>query len=244
MHFVPKKDGTGNRPTTIADARKLGLLPGVTQVLQVLDKPALREWLIRQAVYAVVTSPDVDGEVLDAKITRVLEQERQQDEESQIARDRGTEIHAALEDLFCGKPISPEIDPWVRPAFDAVCKYGELVATERVLVGDGYAGKTDLIQLAKDCWWLWDYKSAKSLPTKGAYPENRLQLSAYAKAWESFSFKQSQDPMRLTIRTGNIYISTADCGKFVICEHVEWQETYKAFASLVAVWQWQNGYQC
>jgi len=170
----------------------------------------------------------------------VLHTEHVQDQEAQTARDRGTEIHQAMEDLFCGKPISEEINLWVRPAFLAVQKYGELACTEKVLVGDGYAGKTDLIQQGKDeCWWLWDWKSTKTLPTKGAYPEARLQLAAYAKAWEKFN---AQSGYFRAIRTGNIYISTIDPGKFVICEHSDWKLAFDAFANLVRVWEWQNNY--
>lgn len=243
LYDIARSDGKGMRKFTLADARKMEPrpLPSVTTILKMLHKQALVDWMCEQTALACLTTPRNDGESLDEFVYRVLHTERVQDQESQKARDRGTEIHTALEDLFCGKPISPEIDPWVRPAFEAVCKYGELACTERILVGDGYAGKCDLIQLGKDCWWLWDWKSSKTLPTKGAYPEARLQLGAYAKAWETFTAKQDKP---LPIRTGNIYISTVDCGKFVVCAHDDWKPAYVAFANIVKVWQWQNGYQC
>lgn len=244
---VPRKDGKGMRKTTIADARELGLLPSVTHILDtVLRKPALEAWKLEQSLLACLTSPRNEGEELDAFIKRILSDEKVEDQEAQAARDRGTEIHAALEALFQGQPISDEIDPWVRPAFQAVCKYGELACTEKILVGADYAGKCDLIQLAKDCWWLWDWKSAKKLPDPakgGAWSEHRLQASAYANAW--FNYLCSQPKGLEVIRTGNIYISTVECGKFVICEHAEWQQTYwYGFKPLVEHWRWSTGYSC
>ena len=39
---------TNGRGTTLRDARKLGLKPSVTTILQVVDKAALTSWLVRQ----------------------------------------------------------------------------------------------------------------------------------------------------------------------------------------------------
>lgn len=240
---VPTADGKAMRPTTLRDARKLGLLPSVTTILKILHKQALVDWLIEQSVLAVLTTPRLAGEADDAFVYRVLHGERVQDQEAQAARDRGTEIHNAMEMLFQGQPISDEMQPWVEAAFDAVCKRGELVATEKILVGDGYAGKTDLIQLGKDCWWLWDWKSAKKLPDPskgGAWHEHRMQAGAYARAVE---LSQETAGDKHPIRTGNIYISTIIQGRFVICEHDDWHPAYDAFASLLRVWQYQTGYK-
>ena len=48
-HEIPKAKGDGMRKPTIADARKLKLLPSVTSILKVIDKPALTTWKIEQA---------------------------------------------------------------------------------------------------------------------------------------------------------------------------------------------------
>lgn len=222
---------------TLADARKLNLVPSVTTILKILHKQALVDWQIEQAVLAVVTTPRLEGEKDDAFIERVLHTERVQDEESQIARDRGTDIHAALESLFNGQPISPDIDPWVRPAFEAISAFGKVSATEKILVGDGYAGKTDLIQDCPDCWRIWDFKSTKKLPDKGAWPEHRLQLAAYAQA-----YKLEIQEWRLL--TSVCYISTVEQGKFVIFENEDWLDTYQnGFEPLVKHWSWMTGYE-
>jgi hypothetical protein len=48
-HTQPVKSRPGDtRPTTLADARKLKLLPSVTGILGVLDKPQLTDWKLEQ----------------------------------------------------------------------------------------------------------------------------------------------------------------------------------------------------
>ena len=118
----------GMRKTTLADARKLGLLPSVTTLMRVLHKQALVDWLIEQACLAVLTSPKLDGEALDAFVHRILHEEKVQDQEGQAARDRGTEMHAAIEAAFGGEIVPMEIWPWVQPAFDAINQRGRNVA--------------------------------------------------------------------------------------------------------------------
>lgn len=235
------------RAVTLRDAREGNLVPGVTTILKILDKPALNDWKIEQAVMACETTPKLPGEALDAFIERVLHVERIQDQESTIARDKGTEIHNAMEDYFLGQAdlIPEDLKPWVIPAAESVAAYGDLVGSEMILVGDGYAGKTDLVLDAPQCWWIWDYKTTKNLPDPkkgGAWSEHRLQLAAYARAYELLLDKQG--PKTKPIRTANVYISTVEPGTFVICEHSEWEPTYwEGFAPLVRHWQWANKYK-
>ena len=73
MHSVPSAKGE-LRPTTLRDARKLGLLPSVTNVLGVINKPELVEWKMTQAVLAALTLPRKEGEVLDVFAKRVVEE--------------------------------------------------------------------------------------------------------------------------------------------------------------------------
>lgn len=242
---VAKKDKSGMRKTTLADARKLNLIPSVTTILKILHKEALQNWLIEQSVLAVVTAPRLPGEKDDAFIERVIHTERQQDQEAGIARDKGTEIHDAIETYFLGITVSEPIKPWIMPAARALEIYGAVVATEKNLVGPGFAGRNDLILECAECWWLWDYKSTKKLPDPkkgGAWSEHKLQLSGYAKAFHRLL--KSAGGQDKPIRTGNVYISSLTAGEFVICEHEEdWQDTYElGFRPLVTHWQWANQY--
>lgn len=236
---LPKKDGTGNKTPTLADARKLNLLPSVTTILKVLHKEGLVNWMIEQACLAVLTTPRPAEEPIDAFVERVLKTERVQDQEAKVARDRGTEIHDALESLAKGAPVSDEIALWVRPVWDRVLHLGKPIMAEISLVGTGYAGKTDLLieAEASHLEWIIDYKTTKKLPEKASWDEHRLQLAAYAAA-------RSLENGNTLIKTGNLYISTAEPGKFAFFENPPWPEDYMdGFLPLVKHWQWLKGYR-
>ena len=238
VYEVPRANGEGMRPTTLADARKLSLLPSVTTILGVLRKPQLETWLIEQAVLAAMTTPRQPQEPLDAFIERVLHTERHQDQESDIAKKRGIEIHDAIEGYFAHGRPPDEIWPWIAPVIEYLEMWGTVRHTEYILVSEeGYAGRTDLIQENLESLRVWDFKSSKKLP-KTAYVEHLLQLSAYANALNQIW--RGGKP----ITTGNIYISTVEMGKFIVCEHEEpWIHTYnEGFEPLLAHWQWANNY--
>jgi len=238
---IPKADGKGLKVPNLTDARKLNLLPSVTTILKLLHKEALVNWMIEQAALAVLTSPRKEQEGLDAFVHRVLHVEEVQNEESKLGRDKGTAGHAAIEDYYSGKVVSDEMMEWIRPVVHKLAEFGEPAASEVILVGEGYAGKTDLLQDCKSYWRLWDFKFVKKMPDKGAWPEHRLQLAAYAKALEMKLDRATDE--RKPIICGNIYISTAKQGDYTIAEHEDWEGTYQnGFRPLVEHWQWSNRY--
>lgn len=240
---VENKSKGGMRKTTLADAKKLGLLPSVTTILSILDRPALTMWKVEQGVLAALTTPRNPGEELDAFVYRVLHEERQQDQEAQKAMDRGTEIHNAIEKHFSQEPLSDEIVPWIAPAIAFLKDFGTHHKSEEILVSeDGFAGRTDEIQCKIYGFHIWDFKTTKKLPKGEAWTEHVLQLSAYAKAFDE-QCGSTPDSVRPVITTGNIYISTVDQGKFVVCEHEDdWQTTYEqGFKPILTHWRWSTG---
>jgi hypothetical protein len=54
---MPTADGSGERPTTIRDAKRLGLYPSVTSILGVLAKPGLEKWKLDQVALACLRTP-------------------------------------------------------------------------------------------------------------------------------------------------------------------------------------------
>src|SRR5512143_2307474 len=166
LHSVPSAKGE-LRPTTLRDARKLGLLPSVTNVLGVINKPELVEWKMTQAVLAALTLPRKEGEDLGVFAKRVVE-----DAQSQVkgAAEFGSAFHAGAEQVA----KSLEVDPagayaaWLnlhRDWFQANCV--RPVWTERVLVNDelGYAGTADLlIEHQAHGLTLVDYKTQGMRP--------------------------------------------------------------------------------
>lgn len=234
---VQAKNGN-MRPTTLADARKLSLVPSCTTILKVLHKQGLVDWMIEQACLTVLTAPRLDGEGLDAFVQRVLHTEKQQDQEAQLARDRGTQIHAALEDMFQGDLVDPELEQWCKPAYLEIFKRGHTLGVETCVVGDGYAGKIDLTQNGEDFIWIWDWKTTKKLP-KAAWNEHVLQAAGYAAAYQKRTIIPGKE-----IRTGNVYISTVNPGEFTVCEHGDWEPVYEqGFKPLVQLWQFLNDYR-
>lgn len=229
---VENKSVGGMRPTTVRDARKLGLLPSVTTILSTLRKSGLELWKIENACLAVLTTPRQVGEELDAFVKRVLHTERVQDEESRKARELGTAVHDSMERLFRGDSTTPHIE-WVWDAYYAIRKPEAHRLTEFVTVGDGYAGKVDLGQTFDDRIEIWDFKTCKEIPDK-PWPEHVLQLSAYAAALARTTDKP--------ILTANCYISTTQKGQFKIHRHEQdWCETYEnGFKPLVQHWCWAN----
>jgi CRISPR/Cas system-associated exonuclease Cas4 (RecB family) len=233
-HFVPRAKGGGTRPTTVRDAKQNGFVPSVTTVLKILDKPALQDWLIRQSVMAVVTAPEIQGEALDDRITRILTTDREQDAEAQAARDRGTELHAGLESFLQGRgeTVSPELRAWIQPAWDWVQKIGVVERTEFILVGNGYGGKADLQLQTPTGHTIVDFKTSKKLPEKGSWPEHKLQLGAYAAA--------ARLPAKVTV--ANLYISTVQPGQIAWFEIEDWLEEWECFKHLLCAWRHLNGF--
>lgn len=236
-HFVKAKDGH-SRPSTLRDAKREGWVPGVTEVLKVAARPALERWKIAQAAIAVLTSPRVPGEDLDAFCERVLFADKEQDEEAAKAADLGSRIHGELEHYFKGG-MDVVMWEWIGPVAKSIANYGKVHAVETILIGNGYGGMCDLILEAPECWWLFDWKTTKKLPQKGAWDEHVIQCAAYAAAFQDRSFAETKCK---PIRTANCYISTVEQGKFVVCEHdPDWQKVYNsAFLPLLQYWQWVN----
>jgi hypothetical protein len=186
MHSVLSQKGEP-RATTVRDARKLGLLPSVTNVLGVINKPELVEWKMTQAVLAALTLPRLEGEGEDAFAKRVVEDAQGR---VRVAAEFGTAFHAGAEQVA----RSLEVDPagpcaaWLnlhREWFQTNCI--RVIWTERVLVNAelGYAGTADLlVEHQVHGLTLVDYKTQgiKTGNTARAYASWCQQLAAYRRA--------------------------------------------------------------
>lgn len=231
MHTVIAK-GTGlPRPTTLADARKLSLVPSVSTILRVIDKPALNSWFREQAVLAALTTPRVEGEDLDAFVSRVLSVDAEQ--EAQKARDFGILIHDQISDSLNGRPIAPGTEAFINPVLAILKDFGRVVATERIVFGTGYAGTLDALFESNDIL-LVDLKTTKAkVLSREAYPEHQLQLAAYAGALGNTGEQR--------IRTLNVYVSSVRPGDVSVCENTDWTATFRdGFLPILNYWKWVN----
>src|SRR5262245_24230714 len=91
---VQSADGKKMVDTDIRHARKLGLVPGVTSIINCADKPGLNLWKIEQAILASLTLPRRPHEPEREYLKRVFEDSGEQ---AKQAAERGTAIHAAVQ---------------------------------------------------------------------------------------------------------------------------------------------------
>jgi hypothetical protein len=246
-HTQPLKSGDGDRNTTITDARKLGLLPSVTNIIGILDKPALTRWKMRQtAMAALRVPPPQEGEPDERFADRVIEAAMTQVTE---AADLGTRIHAAIENLMAGsaEECSEDLLPYVKPVLEWMKTVGVKVThSEIVLVNavHGFAGRVDALftwgSQAEDCnMGILDFKTTKTQEGKPAeaYDEHTLQLAAYAATHYGPQYLDR-------VVAANLFISTTEPGRLDVVKHDKQKlvHAYRAFCDICSVWRFRKGY--
>lgn len=172
------------RPTNVKDARKLSLVPSVTNILGMKAKPALITWMQDNAIMAALNTPRKDGEPEEQWHSRIAEESERIGRE---AAEWGTLIHEQIEQFATGGAFmgTGEIldyvagyEKWHRE------NVAEVIAAERSVVGElGYAGRLDLFAVLKDGRRaVIDMKSQrlKGKPKANFYLEWSMQLAAYA----------------------------------------------------------------
>jgi hypothetical protein len=246
-HWIEGANGK-QRDTTLRDARKLNLYPSVTTILGTIDKPALNRWKETQILLAAMTLPAIENEPVDKFSKRVMNDAFK---ESTEARDRGSEIHNAIESLVLhrvsGKPLpSMETDIFdiAAVAWAEICKFCETESfiAEATVAGDGYGGMVDL----HNDDFLIDYKTKdiKSLTTRMAYPEQAMQLAAYDRALFASAPIPTRPPYYKPRRCINVFIDRTEPGKVIIHEWKpeEIELAWKKFKLLVQYWQLDKNY--
>ena len=152
-----------------------GLVPSVTNVIGILDKPALPRWAAKMvAERAALMKRSLplmdDGDIVDS--LKAVPWQR-----SNRAADRGTDIHDYLEKRLLGEEgplLSDDARPYKAAADDWFENAGiEVWATELTVFHPTYAGTVDFVGKRDDRWVIGDFKTSKAI-----YPEAALQLSA------------------------------------------------------------------
>lgn len=237
-HQLPKSKGDGLRAATIRDAKKLGLLPSVTNILGVIAKPGLDKWKLNQVALAAFASPPdgkesedyYTGRIIEAAFTQVVE-----------AADLGSKIHDGLEKVFDGEAVEDELLPYVQPTLEWKRKHGlTFLEREIVLVNEeeGYAGRCDVIAKGKKGQpVILDYKTRKTEPGKEATPYDGqgMQLAAYAVA------RWGEDALE-SVTAANVFISTTEPGRMEVCKHDDLRGEWEAFKAACVLWRRIKGY--
>jgi hypothetical protein len=171
---VPAKKG-GMKPTTIREARELGLVPSVTSIIRCASSFGLERWKAEQLLHAGLTLPHVEGESEADWIARVWKDSQ---ETAKKAAERGTEIHAAVETFYRGGMPPAESRAWVITTSNVVRGwFGEQAwSAEKSFAHPlGYGGKVDLHSAEV----VIDFKTKDSLDGVRLYDEHLMQLAAY-----------------------------------------------------------------
>ena len=255
-HFVTMtSDPSRTRPTRVSDARKHGWSPSVTTLLNIMDRPGLNRWRVRQhleTALVVAQELEYDCSLVGCPPDYFSKQvEGKTEQRLAEAPDRGTQIHDYLEWFLSGdEGDAPLLTHWLQgEAHDvayAVEKVladncGDLawVCEQRFLDERGFAGMVDLHcdrSFEEGGGWVVDFKSTGRLTSekkvKLAYPDSHaIQLAAYR---QGLGIPHA--------RCANIFISTEEPG---LVEWFEWDEEtlereWQVFLNALAIWQLRN----
>ena len=234
-HFY-KKDGTPcytikgkngvERPTTLRDARKLNLVPSVTTIIACCAKPGLEAWKQEQTIMACLTLPKIEGESEADFIARLKADSKEQSEK---AKERGTQIHAWVQMGFEGQDVPPEGQIFydsARMTLDFICGDIDWIS-EKPFANERYGGKVDLHSLD----YLIDIKSTdKDLATVKTWDEHAMQLAAYNMGiWDTF------------IGCGILYVNSKTAeAKLILIDAKEIERGYECFNALLDYWYAKN----
>ena len=229
VYEVERADKKGMRPTTLRDARKMGLVPSVTGIIRCAAAPQLEKWKRDQVLIAALTLPRMPEETEQSWLSRV---EQDWQEQGRAAADRGTAIHAAVEQHFRGEAFEPEFTEWVSSVNDAIikgCGPQRWNAERSFADARGYGGKTDL----HSGEWVVDVKTKDSPLSPVIYDEHLMQLAAYR---EGLNIPGA--------RCGILFVGR-DQPKAILAEASpsELQRGWEMFNALLTFWQAQKAYR-
>jgi len=220
------------RPTTLRDARKMGLVPSVTTIIRQAASPGLDAWKQQQVLHAALTLPLIQGESEEDYLDRIMKDSK---ETGRKASERGTALHAAIEGHYAGTEASGEYASHiegVKTALDLQFGDHQWIPEKSFATNLGFGGKLDLCGVGG----VIDIKSKEfgpdSLP-KG-YDEHLMQLASYRVGIGMPS-----------ARCANVFVSVTKPGLVHI---VEWSEDdlqrgWKMFCGLLDFWYAKTGLQ-
>lgn len=229
---VPAANGN-LRPTTLRDARKMGLLPSVTTIIRCAAAPGLEIWKQNQVLLAALTLPRQANESDESFCERIL---RDSQEQARKARDRGTDIHGAIQRHYENQPSDPALWDYVRGCADTIganCGEQSWIPEKSFSSPLGYGGKVDLHSLQ----WVLDFKTKEfgkdDIHDLKTWDEHAMQLAAYG---HGLGVPQA--------RAGIVFVSTTVPGLCVLREidQAELDRGFEMFRSLLTFWKARANY--
>lgn len=186
----------------------------VTSVLAVLDKPGLADWR---------------GRVGNDEADRI----------SREARDFGTRLHAELERISLGEPVTREDESLAAHtrAYEAWLEahVSRIIAAERFCVSHDhqYAGTADaLVEMRTGELAVLDFKTNKAGQWDGRKPEHALQLAAYRLALAEEGI--------IVARRLVLNFPSNKPGQLLIFEYTAHKADTLAFLDCLSIYRWQQ----
>jgi hypothetical protein len=215
------------RPTTLRDAKKLGLLPSVTGIIRQAAAPGLEYWKIQQAILAALTLPKVGGETEKEYLARIM---RDSKEQARKAAERGSAIHASIQGHFDG--FNPEEDHWdyVKCATTELEFWADAhwISEESFGHEDGFAGKVDLYCRKRNVVVDIKTKEFSKHDLPDGYDDQVMQLAAYGYGLGLVNFEAA-----------NLFVSVSNPGLAYlhIWKPSEIDRGLRRFKSLLQFWK-------
>lgn len=235
-YSVKNKDGH-QRPTTLRDARKLGLVPSVTTIIKCAASPGLEAWKLQQMMLAALTLPRAPEETEESFIGRIQSDSKEQ---AKAAAERGSEVHAALESFFETRHVTSKFSGAVLGTESQIVKvFGDLEWSTEKSFGHplGFGGKVDL-HSSDGNGVVIDFKTKEftsdQVEKVQGYSEHAMQLAAYR--------------MGLGLpeaKCANVFVSVTEPGLVVVREWSEGDlaKAWRMFSSLLDYWKAKNDYE-
>lgn len=231
----PKASG-GRRGTTLADARKLGLVPSVTTVLSIVAKPQLTNWLVDQGILAALTLPRGEAEVEAQWLARIKEDSKAQ---TKAASEEGTRIHNAIECHFKGRDVPAEYHPHVAAVIAELMRLFPTItdwrAEDSFAHPLGYGGKVDLHSPSTGI--VVDFKGKDGDFTDG-------KKLAYDQHWQLAAYQVGLElPHNVC---ANLFVSRTHPGK--VASHVwkaaDVEQGWRVFEAALQLWKACKSFDC
>lgn len=239
-HTRPTKTG-GERPTTLRDARKEGLLPSVSGILNEAANPDLDRWKQATIISACYKAGDpLKVAATLSEYTDIIKTEAGKELEEAMAF--GTLFHKAIETSSC--PDGMEV--FVNAAtgkLDELKHSGLQITKQEVVVVNrllGYAGTTDCLFRMDGMDGVMDFKTCKTTPGEPVLIKmsHKAQLAAYGLAeWNDAG-------EAIPFRAMNIYVSKTEPGRVDVINY-EWNEIERAmdwFFACLVLWKTRRNY--
>jgi hypothetical protein len=214
------------------------LYPSVTNILGVIDKPAIAWWQTKGALAAAYDDRAAFSRMID-RDTAVKAYQSAAFKQRDKAADLGSHIHAVCDALSSDAPL-PEVGDAAGPYVDQFVAWVsendvKVLHSERTVISTEhrYGGTFDLLVWLDGLLWLVDIKTGKAV-----YPEAALQLAALAHAGTLCDPGGGVETFMLPERAGVLHLQ-ADGHELV--EADIGAATFEAFLGARALWEFVKG---